>query len=131
MPSVPDPDHVKPWYLRNITEALALEEASGNVYVRTATIQGATNQGKLWYFQVAQGLIPGTTSVFKAGYNPSIANNTEESLWSNSVIYPWSAWNSGGTLSCVSSGADTGTLTIPKGFSFSGKLISIIGSLFV
>lgn len=35
MPSVPDPDHVKPWYLRNITEALALDEASGNVYVRT------------------------------------------------------------------------------------------------
>jgi hypothetical protein len=35
MPSVPDPDHVKPWYLRNITEALALDDASGNVYVRT------------------------------------------------------------------------------------------------
>jgi hypothetical protein len=35
MPSVPDPEHVKPWYLRNITEALALDEASGNVYVRT------------------------------------------------------------------------------------------------
>ena len=35
MPSVPDPEHVKPWYLRNITEALALDEATGNVYVRT------------------------------------------------------------------------------------------------
>lgn len=35
MPSVPDPANVKPWYLRNITEALALDEASGNVYVRT------------------------------------------------------------------------------------------------
>lgn len=35
MPSVPDPSNVKPWYLRNITEALALDEASGNVYIRT------------------------------------------------------------------------------------------------
>lgn len=35
MPSVPDPANVKPWYLRNITEALALDEASGNVYIRT------------------------------------------------------------------------------------------------
>lgn len=37
MPSVPDPEHVKPWYLRNITEALALDELTGNVYVRTNT----------------------------------------------------------------------------------------------
>ena len=35
MPSVPDPTSVKPWYLRNITEALALDTVSGNVYVRT------------------------------------------------------------------------------------------------
>lgn len=35
MPSVPDPANVKPWYLRNITEALALDEPTGNVYVRT------------------------------------------------------------------------------------------------
>ena len=35
MSSVPDPDHVKPWYLRNITEALALNEETGNVYMRT------------------------------------------------------------------------------------------------
>lgn len=35
MPSVPDPSNVKPWYLRNVTEALALDEATGNVYIRT------------------------------------------------------------------------------------------------
>lgn len=33
--AIPTPTEVKPWYLRNITEALALDEASGNVYVRT------------------------------------------------------------------------------------------------
>lgn len=31
----PNPSNVAPWYLRNITQALALDEASGNVYVRT------------------------------------------------------------------------------------------------
>ena len=31
----PEPTEVSPWYLRNITQALALDETSGNVYVRT------------------------------------------------------------------------------------------------
>ena len=31
----PEPTEVAPWYLRNINQALALDEASGNVYVRT------------------------------------------------------------------------------------------------
>jgi hypothetical protein len=33
--AIPDPSQVSPWYLRNITQALALNEATGNVYVRT------------------------------------------------------------------------------------------------
>lgn len=33
--SYPEPSNVAPWYLRNINQALALDEASGNVYVRT------------------------------------------------------------------------------------------------
>jgi hypothetical protein len=66
-----------------------------------------------WYLQVARGLITGARNVFKAGYNPSIANNVEESIWSHSVIYPWAAWGVGGTLSCVSASAsDTGVLYI-------------------
>ncbi len=28
----PEPTEVSPWYLRNITQALALDETSGNVY---------------------------------------------------------------------------------------------------
>ena len=31
----PNPSNVSPWYLRNINQALALDETSGNVYVRT------------------------------------------------------------------------------------------------
>lgn len=34
MTSVPPPENVKPWYLRNLTEALALNDDTGNVYLR-------------------------------------------------------------------------------------------------
>lgn len=33
--ATPDPSNVAPWYLRNINQALALDETTGNVYVRT------------------------------------------------------------------------------------------------
>ncbi len=35
MTSVPPPEDVKPWYLRNLTQALALNSDTGNVYVRS------------------------------------------------------------------------------------------------
>ncbi len=178
----PEPANVSPWYLRNITQALALDETTGNVYIRTdtdisnVTITGNVNipgnvdchiseigtSGNLtvpympisgnitidagqtvevtqgtdpwvvsgninidnqatdltiadstYEMNVARGLILGTSSIFKAGWNPSITNNTEESLWSGSNLYPWSSWSTGGTLSCVSTSAsDTGTLEI-------------------
>lgn len=33
--AVPEPSEVAPWYLRNINQALALDESTGNVYLRT------------------------------------------------------------------------------------------------
>jgi hypothetical protein len=33
--AIPDPSQVAPWYLRNINQALELNEATGNVFVRT------------------------------------------------------------------------------------------------
>ena len=33
--AVPEPTEVAPWYLRNINQALALDEDTGNVYIRT------------------------------------------------------------------------------------------------
>ena len=54
--ATPDPSNVAPWYLRNINQALALDETSGNVYVRTdvqiaialAVAYTATNADLLW-----------------------------------------------------------------------------------
>ena len=62
MPSVPDPLHVKPWYLRNITEALALEESSGNVYVRTGFTGNIIIAGNV--------NIPGTVTVNSSAEDP-------------------------------------------------------------
>jgi hypothetical protein len=62
---------------------------------------------------VARGLVDGMSGVFKAGYNEAFANGTEESFWSHSELYPWSAWATPGTLSLVSgSASDTGTILI-------------------
>lgn len=73
---------------------------------------GQTVSNADWYLQVALGAVTGATAVFKAGYNSAIGA-TEESLWGGSVIYPWSAWDTPGTLSCVSASAsDTGELHI-------------------
>lgn len=80
--------------------------AAGQPIVRVA---GSEIFGNM---NIALGNVPGMTQVFKHGFNSSFANATEESFWDGSVIYPWSAWNSTGTLSVVSSGADTGELTI-------------------
>lgn len=43
----PNPTEVAPWYLRNITQALALDETSGNVYVRTDAQVEIGNVGNL------------------------------------------------------------------------------------
>lgn len=73
----------------------------------------AVSENSTFGLNVARGLVLGMTGIFKAGYNPTFVNGAEESFWTHSVIYPWSSWNAGGTLSCYSSSAsDTATLTI-------------------
>lgn len=97
-----------------ISANTSVNSANNPIHITGAvTTAGGSAQGKLWFFQIAQGLIAGHIPVFKSGYNPSITNNTEESLWTRSTIYPWASWGAGGTLSCVSTSAsDTGSLTI-------------------
>jgi hypothetical protein len=46
--AVPDPTQVAPWYLRNINQALELDEATGNVFVRTnAVLVGNVSVGNV------------------------------------------------------------------------------------
>lgn len=69
MPSVPDPANVKPWYLRNITEALALDDATGNVYVRTGFTGNIVIAGNV--------NIPGNVQVFSSPEDPVHTHITE------------------------------------------------------
>jgi len=46
--ATPNPTEVAPWYLRNITQALELDEATGNVFVRTnAALIGNVSVGNV------------------------------------------------------------------------------------
>lgn len=46
--ATPNPTEVAPWYLRNITQALELDESTGNVFVRTnAAILGNVSVGNV------------------------------------------------------------------------------------
>lgn len=38
--AIPEPTEVSPWYLRNITQALGLDETTGNVYLRSSIVGG-------------------------------------------------------------------------------------------
>ncbi len=87
--------------------------STSNPFPVTSVGGAAVSENSTFGLNVARGLVPGMTGVFKAGYNATFQNGVEESFWSHSEIYPWSAWSTGGTLSIVSSSAsDTGTITI-------------------
>jgi hypothetical protein len=58
----PEPTEVAPWYLRNINQALALDEASGNVYVRTGFTGNIIITGNV--------NIPGTVTVNSSAEDP-------------------------------------------------------------
>jgi hypothetical protein len=58
----PDPTQVAPWYLRNITQALQLDETTGNVFVRTGITGNITITGPV--------TIPGTVTVNSSAADP-------------------------------------------------------------
>jgi hypothetical protein len=60
--AVPEPTEVAPWYLRNINQALSLDEATGNVYLRTdAVITGNLSIGNIAIGDFGNVDISGTT----------------------------------------------------------------------
>jgi hypothetical protein len=65
----PDPSAVAPWYLRNVNQALALDETTGNVYLRTdAQIGDVTITGNV--------NIPGTVAATQSGnWNVGLLGN--------------------------------------------------------
>lgn len=51
------------------------------------------------HLNIARGLVKGTTFIHKFGAVPAMSVNTTGTLWDvNDTIYPWSAWDSAGTI---------------------------------
>lgn len=136
MSSVPDPEHVKPWYLRNITEALALDEATGNVFMRTGTAGGSLIAAP-WNLQVAMGMIPGVTGLNISGYNPQVGTDFVP-LWDNSTgLYtyfpsaqPVRVWSSNGSDTDITvsvTGLDSNYAVVTETIHLTNGVTGVLG----
>jgi hypothetical protein len=95
--AIPDPSQVAPWYLRNITQALALNEATGNVYVRTDAQLTIGNVGNVNVTEVEiQALgnvdisgntlpVSGNVTVFQGTIPWVVTGNTNVAITSGNV----------------------------------------------
>jgi len=56
--------------------------------------------------QVARGQIPGHSFVHRMARVPQMSNNTTGTVWDvNDTLYPWSAWDTAGTISIARASA--------------------------
>jgi hypothetical protein len=129
---VPSPTEVKPWYLRNITEALALDEPSGNVYVRTGfegniIISGNVN-------------IPGTVTVNSSPADPVHTHVSEVGtsgiltvpympIGGNVIVDSGNITVNGSVSATVSGTVNIGTMPEVEIKNDSGNAIPIVGNV--
>lgn len=90
--AVPDPANVAPWYLRNITQALELNEATGQVFVRTnAAILGNVTVGNvaigsLGNVDISGSSLPVTGNVVIDSGNVTVLQGTDPWNISGNVV---------------------------------------------
>jgi hypothetical protein len=119
--ATPDPSQVAPWYLRNITQALALNEATGNVYVRTDAQLTIGNVGNVNVTEVeVQALgnidisgntmpISGNVTVFQGTTPWVVTGNTNVAITSGNVGLTGNLAGITGNVTVVDGG---GSLTV-------------------
>ena len=81
----PNPSNVAPWYLRNINQALELDEASGNVFVRTnAAVIGNVTVGNVAIGSLGNVDISGNTlPVTVTSGNITVSGNVNANVSGN------------------------------------------------
>jgi hypothetical protein len=51
------------------------------------------------FLNIARGLVKGTSFIHKFGAVPAMSTNTTGTVWDvNDTVYPWSAWDTAGTI---------------------------------
>jgi hypothetical protein len=92
----PEPTEVAPWYLRNITQALELNEATGQVFVRTNAVLvgnvsvGNVSIGDLGNIDISGNTMPvtidsGNVTVFQGTIPWVVTGNTNVAITSGNV----------------------------------------------
>lgn len=91
----PEPTEVSPWYLRNITQALALDTATGNVYLRTDAVTtgnisiGNVAIGSLGNVDISGNTLPvnivGNVTVLQGTSPWVVTGNTNVAITSGNV----------------------------------------------
>lgn len=120
----PNPSEVAPWYLRNITQALALDEATGNVYVRTGITGDIIIEGNV--------NVPGNIDahVIELG-NIDISSNTMP-ISGNVTVFqgniPWIISNTNVAITSGNVGV-TGNVTVQGNVGIIGNIAGITGNI--
>lgn len=82
----PNPSNVAPWYLRNITQALELDQATGNVFVRTnAVIVGNVSVGNVAIGSLGNIDLTGNTLPISGNVNANVTNLGNINLTGNTL----------------------------------------------
>lgn len=112
----PNPSEVAPWYLRNINQALALDEASGNVYVRTGFEGNIIISGNVTIPGNVDAHISeiGTSGNLTVPYMPIAGNITIDPGQTIEVTQGTSPWVVSGNVSAT---LDSNANVVISGFS--------------
>ncbi len=126
----PQPTEVAPWYLRNITQALELDQATGNVFVRTnAALIGNVSVGNVAIGALGNVDISGTTlpvtidsgnvTVFQGTSPWVITGNTNVAITSGNVGLTGNLAGITGNVTIVDGG---GSITVDGSVGVTGTV---------
>lgn len=123
--AIPDPQEVSPWYLRNITQALELNEATGQVFVRTnAEIIGNVTVGNVAIGSLGNVDISGTALPVTGNVNVAVTSGNVGILGNVTVLQGTTPWTVTGNVNS----AVTGTVAVS---AITGNLAGITANVTV
>jgi hypothetical protein len=129
--AVPDPTQVAPWYLRNITQALELDETTGNVFVRTNAQLNVANANitvgnvgitSIGNIPVSGNTLPvsGNVTVFQGTSPWVITGNTNVAITSGNVGIT-------GNIAGITGNVNIGTMPTVNATITGGNVATTIG----